>query len=115
MGQLNSRREREQVMLGLILWEQGAMEQVRELTPEDFRFDRHKLIFQAAKSLCEGGLEVGPLTVVEKLEEDGALEAAGGVSYITYLPLLALELQAARDREETDLILRALRSAGGAR
>jgi replicative DNA helicase len=105
--------EIEQIALGRILWKPSEFKHMEKLTPEDFQQERHSAIFRAIRTLVDRNVEVGFVELRDELEARNELEMAGGVSYLTYLPLIAIGEQIQRDNEETDLILYGLRRARG--
>ncbi|MBR1837996.1 MAG: replicative DNA helicase [Bacteroidaceae bacterium] len=76
----------EQAVLGALLIEKEAYEQISEvLRPQSFYDHRHELIFSAIQSLAVHERPVDILTVTEQLSKDGHLEEAGGPYYISEL------------------------------
>src|SRR5262249_6247993 len=55
------------------------------LRPEDFYVPSHRRIFIAMIALFERGAEINPILIGEELKKENALEAVGGVSFITNL------------------------------
>lgn len=78
--------ELEQAVIGALLIEQDAYSMISEiLRPESFYDIRHKLIYEAIRSLTLQQRPVDILTVTQQLESTGNLEEAGGPFYITQL------------------------------
>ena len=76
----------EAAVLGALLIEQDAYEQVSNLlTPESFYDHRHQIIYKAIQSLQVNQRPVDVVTVPQFLESQGELEEAGGVVYIAQL------------------------------
>ena len=76
----------EAAVLGAMLIEQEAYEQVSNLlTKESFYDHRHQVIFEAIQSLQLNQRPVDVVTVPQYLESQGLLEDAGGVIYIAQL------------------------------
>ena len=78
--------EAEQSVLGAMLIDNNAINEVAaRLKPEDFYRISHQLIYRAMLALHEKNEPVDLVTVVNELKEEGKLEDAGSVSYITLL------------------------------
>lgn len=79
--------EAERAILGAILLDNSLVSQaVEQLRPEDFYVPSHRKIFAAMVKLFErGGSEINPVLIGEELKKENALEAVGGVSFITNL------------------------------
>ncbi len=76
----------EAAVLGALLIEQDAYEQVSNiLTPETFYDHRHQIIYKAIQSLQVNQRPVDVVTVPQYLESQGELEEAGGVVYVAQL------------------------------
>ena len=76
----------EQAVLGALLIEQEAYEQVSNLlTPESFYDHRHQIIYKAIQSLQVNQRPVDVVTVPQYLESQGELEEAGGLVYVAQL------------------------------
>jgi replicative DNA helicase len=76
----------EQSVLGAILLDREAIYRAMKLLrPEDFYRESHRLIFETMLELDESGSPVDMITLCEQLRLKGALEKAGGVSYIASL------------------------------
>ena len=76
----------EQSVLGAILLDREAIYRAMKLLrPEDFYRESHRLIYETMLELDESGSPVDMITLCEQLRLKGALEKAGGVSYIASL------------------------------
>ena len=76
----------EEIVLAACLLEQDTLTAVlRQLRPEMFYMEKHRLIFSAIGSLYAQGTPIDILTVTEHLRRQGQLEEAGGAFYITRL------------------------------
>lgn len=76
--------EMEKSIIGSILLNKDALtEATSTLKPENFYDPRNEKIFEAVCSLFVNKQPVDLITVVEKLKQEGNLEAAGGVEYLT--------------------------------
>lgn len=79
-------RELEEAVLGAIMLEKGAFDNVIEiLKPECFYTDAHQTIFKAFQSLGQKSSPIDMLTVVEELRFKEELDMVGGPYYITKL------------------------------
>ena len=78
--------ESERAILGAIILDNALINQAIELLkPEDFYVPSHRRIFVAMIALFEHGAEINPILISEELRRDGALESAGGLTFITNL------------------------------
>lgn len=78
----------EKSVLGSILLSTSAAEKALELlNPEDFYSVAHRDVFFAMERLYNAGKLIDTVTLVDMLEKQGKLEAAGGTTYITELAL----------------------------
>jgi len=78
--------EAEQAVLGGLLLESSAWDQVADaVNEEDFYRPDHRLIFAAIGELAGNGRPCDVVTVSEQLERIGKLEAAGGLAYLSSL------------------------------
>ncbi|AIT62061.1 replicative DNA helicase [Corynebacterium doosanense] len=76
-------REAEQGVLGaMLLSPNTVMEVVEELSPEDFYYPAHHLIYKAILDLYAGGTDIDPLIVGGRLDRMNELERAGGAPYL---------------------------------
>jgi replicative DNA helicase len=110
--------EAEQSVLGSMLLDRDAIARVAEgLWPDDFYRDAHRAIYTAILELFERGEPADLITVTDRLQQMGKLEAIGGATYLASLPnavptALNVEHYAAIVLEKATL--RALIAAGGA-
>lgn len=108
-GQVKDVMEREQMILGMILWEpERFVEAKATLKPEDFRFEKHQVIYRAMLHLEDKGVELSVINLFDHLKDQGELETVGGSPYLTYLPQVVLAERIACDSFETDCILKSL-------
>ena len=78
--------ELEESVLGALMIEKDAYATIADLLrPESFYSDRNSLIFEAIRSLAAIEAPIDVLSVVEQLKTMGALEKAGGVTYLSEL------------------------------
>jgi replicative DNA helicase len=78
--------EAEQSVLGGLLLSADGWDGVAELVAaEDFYRPDHRLIFRHVSRLAEASEPVDVITVADKLQASGELEAAGGIDYLTEL------------------------------
>ncbi len=78
--------EMEKAVIGAILIEQDAYSQVSELLrPESFYDNRHRVIYDAVRSLSSQNRPLDILTVREYLASTNSLEEAGGPVYLMQL------------------------------
>lgn len=78
--------ELEEAILGAILIEKEAFEQIEEIIKsEDFYLEHHKVIFQAIKKLNTESRPIDMLTVTEALKSENRLAEIGGPVYIAQL------------------------------
>jgi replicative DNA helicase len=109
--------EAEAGVLGSLLIDPDAMAQVAEfLTPEDFYREAHRLVFEAARDLYEGGSPADLITLIDELQRRGKLDEAGGPSYVSSLanqvPTSANVESYARIVERTAILRRLIHAAG---
>jgi len=78
--------EAEQALLGGIMLDNRAWDDVLEIVAEDdfYRHD-HKLIFRAIRELAEGGKPCDAITIAEELERQQLVEETGGLVYLAAL------------------------------
>lgn len=75
--------ESEQCVLGGLLLDGAAWDRVADsVTADDFARREHRLIFNAIAALVSDGTQADVITVSERLERTGELEAAGGLAYL---------------------------------
>ena len=75
--------EAEQMVLGAMLLDPSAVDRVADLiAPEDFYSDAHRRIHATIRDLALHGQPVDTLTVAERLQAAGALDAVGGLPYL---------------------------------
>src|SRR2546421_8287011 len=78
--------ESERAILGAILLDNSLISQaIEQLRPENFYVPSHRRIFVSMIALFERGDEINPILIGEELKKENALEAVGGVSFITNL------------------------------
>ena len=78
--------EAEQSVLGGLLLSAEAWDAVAEtVSPSDFYRPDHRLIFKQIAKLAEASEPVDVITVADKLEASGELDAAGGLNYLAEL------------------------------
>ncbi len=78
--------EAEQSVLGGLMLDSNAWDQVADLLhEEDFYRRDHRLIFSAMQELAERNTPFDAITLSERLEQIGQLEAAGGLAYLGML------------------------------
>ncbi len=78
--------EAEQSLLGCILLDtQVQLEVTSSLTEDDFYAESHKYIFSAMEEIIKNNQPIDLVTLADKLEKQGTLEQAGGISYIAEL------------------------------
>lgn len=79
-------RELEEAVLGAIMIEQNAINDVVDILKDDsFYVDAHQRIWRAIRLLNQNQAPVDLLTVTEQLKKNGDLDAAGGPFYIAQL------------------------------
>lgn len=78
--------EAEQSVLGAILLDNEALPKVIELlSPSDFYRDSHRKIFNAMEDQFNKGQTIDLVTLSDYLERTNALDAVGGISYLSTL------------------------------
>ncbi|MBQ3047888.1 MAG: replicative DNA helicase [Clostridia bacterium] len=78
--------EAEQSILGCNLLDDNVAIQIMSmLKPEDFYTEAHKTIFEAMTTIHAASKPIDYVTLTDELERMGALEAIGGIDYITTL------------------------------
>ncbi|MEI8104233.1 MAG: replicative DNA helicase [Actinomycetes bacterium] len=79
----------EEYVLGAMMLSTHAIEAVTEIIkPTDFYRNSHAKIFSAAMDLFQAGLPVDAITVADRLDEAGELEAVGGKDRIREIATL---------------------------
>ena len=87
MGDMPHSLEAEQALLGCLLLDNRIQVEVAAfLKEEDFYAESHRYIFSAMEEIIKLNQPVDLVTLTDALEKQGALEQAGGISYITELP-----------------------------
>jgi len=78
--------EAEQSLLGSLLIDKEAIIKVADLiSPEDFYRDAHRIIYETILEISARGEPIDILSVANRLEEKGKIEAVGGRSYLVWL------------------------------
>lgn len=78
--------EAEQSVLGSMLLDSRCVPEVMEhLRSEDFYVSQNRAVFEAVQSMFTLNETIDPVTVADKLEINGKLDAAGGRTYIMKL------------------------------
>ncbi len=101
--------EAEQALLGAILVNNSAYQRVAEfLKPEHFADPLHGKLFDAVSRLIERGQVVSAVTLKSYVEQDEAVKAAGGATYLARLASASVHVIDAGDFGRTvhDLYLR---------
>lgn len=76
----------EQAVLGAMMLEKNAVtDTIDTLKPTSFYDPKHQYIYGAIRELFGSSSPIDILTVVNKLKQNGELEAAGGAAYISQL------------------------------
>lgn len=76
----------ERIILGSIIWEPEQIERAKlQIRPEDFRYERHGIIFRSMLGLAENGVEIDLYNLYEFLDRAGDLKLVGGSQYLIYL------------------------------
>ena len=76
----------ERAILGAVLLDNSAIDAASEkLTPADFFHHHHQRIFSAMLAMRESEHAIDLITLTERLETSGELEAVGGAAYISSL------------------------------
>ena len=76
-------REAEQAVLGGLMLDRSAWDQVGDVvTADDFFGPDHKVIFESIAALSGEAQPCDPVTVSEHLQRLGKLQEAGGLSYL---------------------------------
>ncbi len=109
--------EAEAGVLGSLLIDPEAMAQIADfLAPDDFYRESHRVIYEAAQDLYEGGTPADLITLIDELQRRGKIEEAGGPSYVSSLanqvPTSANVESYARIVERTAILRRLIHAAG---
>jgi replicative DNA helicase len=75
----------ESSILGAILLDNGAFEEVSALKPEEFFLQPNRLVFSAMLAMREADKPIDLVTLCEKLEAQGSIERVGGAGYVSRL------------------------------
>jgi replicative DNA helicase len=76
----------ERAVLGAVLVDANCFFRVVEIVgADDFFTDAHRVIYSAYAALASAGGDIDLLTTTDRLQRDGALDAAGGLSYLAGL------------------------------
>ena len=76
----------ERAVLGAVLVDANCFYRVVEIvSPDDFFSDSHRVIFAAYAALASDGGDIDLLTATDRMQRDGSLDAAGGVTYLAGL------------------------------
>ena len=76
----------EQMVLGAVLIENGAIETVSDiLSPDDFYKDAHRRIFGIMQEMADRKEAIDLITITDALRHGGMLEKVGGASYLSAL------------------------------
>jgi replicative DNA helicase len=76
----------ERAVLGAILQDANCFYRIVEVVDaSDFFSDANRVVFTAFAELASAGSDIDLLTVTDRLQRDGTLDAAGGVSYVAGL------------------------------
>lgn len=80
--------ESERAVLGGVMLDPAALPTISgRLRPEDFYLERHQLLYQAMLDLQEELVAIDLRTLQAKLQQQGKLDASGGLAYLTGLDL----------------------------
>ncbi|GBE10301.1 replicative DNA helicase [bacterium BMS3Bbin12] len=73
----------EQAVLGGLMLDNRSWERISDcITEDDFYRRDHRLVFRAIAELAERGAPFDVVTISERLEKAGGLDAVGGLSYL---------------------------------
>ena len=76
----------EQAVLGAMMLEKNAVtDTIDILMPSSFYDPKHQFIYNAIRELFGSSVPIDLLTVINKLKQNGELEASGGAVYISQL------------------------------
>ncbi len=86
MNTMPNNLDAEQALLGCMLMDNEILPELSDmLTESDFYHDSHKYIISAIKNTFGERKAVDIVTLSDKLESEGNLQKAGGISYLTEL------------------------------
>jgi replicative DNA helicase len=85
MQQVPQNIEAEQALLGVLLCNNGVIDDAFELKPEHFYHEAHRAIFAAIRTMIERGEQANPITLRAFFERDALLDKIGGVQYLARL------------------------------
>ncbi len=98
-------RDAEMALLGCMLIDSDiASETIDKLKEADFYQESHKFILQAMKTAFENRKPIDLVTVADVLENEGSLEKAGGIMYLT--ELTQITPSAANYKSYLEIVLR---------
>lgn len=76
----------EEAVIGALLIEPNCVDDaMEELVPSSFYSEKHKMIFEAMRSLYNNRVSIDVLTVTQELKSQGNLEAVGGAVVLAQL------------------------------
>ena len=85
-GEMPHSLEAEQALLGCLLLDARIQIDIAaDISEEDFYAESHKYIFHAMKDIIARNQPVDLVTLTDSLEKQGALEQAGGITYLAEL------------------------------
>jgi hypothetical protein len=73
------------VLGAILLHNDGLIAVIKTLIANDFFLSQHQLIFSRMIDLHHAHHPIDPITLIEALNRDGKLEAAGGLGYLSQL------------------------------
>lgn len=80
---MNRAIDAEQGLIGGLLLDSRRFDEVADIVAaNDFQRREHRLAFRTIAALCHEGAAADLLTVSERLEKSGEIEAAGGLAYL---------------------------------
>lgn len=78
-------REAEQSVLGALMMDNGAIDRIPDLRAEQFFDGGHRIIFKVISGLLAANKPVDAITVFERVQASGELDAVGGLPYLNAL------------------------------
>lgn len=78
-------REAEQALLGILLYENGALETIGDLAAADFREPLHGRLFETIKATVGKDVIADPTMLLEHFEKDDRLAELGGIVFLADL------------------------------